>query len=57
MSKSEALKPVQEMTDSTSIKMVSEVVEFVYGHDKNTKLESLQNELLDMCLAKQIFVQ
>ena len=57
MSKSEALKPVQEMTDSSSIKMVTELVEFAYGYNKNSKLESLQNELLNKCMAKQIFVQ
>jgi hypothetical protein len=45
------------MTDPVAIRMVKELIDFAYSHLANTRLETLKTELLNLCLAKKIFVQ
>lgn len=48
---------MQGMTDPASIRMVKELIEFAYSHRASTNLDVLRTELLNLCLAKRIFVQ
>jgi hypothetical protein len=55
--RSEAEGLMQGMTDPASIRMVKELIEFAYSRRASTSLDALRVELLNLCLAKKIFVQ
>ncbi len=48
---------MQGMTDSTSIRMVREVIAFAYSRPASMSLESMRSELRELCMAKKVFVQ
>jgi hypothetical protein len=48
---------MQGMTDPASIRMVKELIEFAYSRPASAKFDALRAELLNLCLARKIFVQ
>jgi hypothetical protein len=57
ITKSQAIDQMKGMTDPVSIRMVQELIEFAYSRSPKMGFEKMQKELLDMCMAKRIFVQ
>jgi hypothetical protein len=55
--RSEAEGLMRDMTDPASIRMVKELIESAYSRPASTKLDTLQTELLKLCLGKKIFDQ
>jgi hypothetical protein len=55
--RSEAEALTRGMTDPVSIRMVKELIDFSYSRPASAKFDALRAELLNLCLAKKIFVQ
>jgi hypothetical protein len=52
-------KTLREATtpDPLATRMMKEVIDFAYSRPANTDFDKMRTELLNMCLAKKIFMQ